>query len=353
MNVTDYHIFFITGNPGLISYYTTFLAHLSAILNTPSPSQSKLDQYLRGPLRSQSQNPPKFHVFGASLAGFETSSHLPHPLSLQEQIQYTESRLHEYVRLQRAKLQEDMDGSSSGPVKIILVGHSVGAYILLELLRRNSDHGMADRNAMSMVGGVLLFPTVTHIAKSPLGLSVGKILQLPHFALIISTLVHILTSLVPRLLLYALVRLITRFPKEAATTTVDLITSPMGVRQALHMARDEMTTITADRWDTDIWGASTAPPSQTHTAPAKLVFHFGRQDHWVANHTRDELIAARGYREDEGGEEAERNDWKPKMDIDDQEVPHGFCLERKHSLMVAEKVKGSVEEIVRARGGDG
>lgn len=38
-------------------------------------------------------------------------------------------------------------------------------------------------------------------------------------------------------------------------------------------------------------------------------------------------------------------DWKPRMEVDETgEWPHGFCI--KHSIPVAEKVSGYIEEIV-------
>jgi pimeloyl-ACP methyl ester carboxylesterase len=55
---------------------------------------------------------------------------------------------------------------------VILIGHSVGAYILLEVLRRHLERrgkGCEDEG-FRVVGGVLLFPTVVDIGKSPSGL---------------------------------------------------------------------------------------------------------------------------------------------------------------------------------------
>ena len=83
------------------------------------------------------------------------------------------------------------------------------------------------------------------------------------------------------------------------------------------MARDEMREITEDRWDEDIWGSSAA--SIERPCP-KLIFYFGTNDHWVANRTRDELIASRASKE------GESENWKPKMLIDDEDIPHSFCI---------------------------
>lgn len=42
-----------------------------------------------------------------------------------------------------------------------------------------------------------------------------------------------------------------------------------------HMARDEMESITEDRWDADIWGAETET-SDVKSTPPKLIFYFGQ-----------------------------------------------------------------------------
>ena len=82
------------------------------------------------------------------------------------------------------------------------------------------------------------------------------------------------------------------------------------------MARDELNEITQDRWDEDIWGS--VEPS---TSPRpKLVFYFGGSDHWVADHIRDELIKRRGIGEDG------KDTWKAHMYIDEDGIPHSFCI---------------------------
>jgi hypothetical protein len=41
----------------------------------------------------------------------------------------------------------------------------------------------------------------------------------------------------------------------------------------------------------------------------------------VANSTRDEVMLARGRQESDTGE-----DWKPVMIVDDENIPHSFCI---------------------------
>lgn len=83
------------------------------------------------------------------------------------------------------------------------------------------------------------------------------------------------------------------------------------------MARDEMKEITEDRWDEEIWGTSIQSPV---SKPAKLIFYFGENDHWVADRTRDDLIRARAFKDDQPDER------KPRMIIDEDGIPHAFCI---------------------------
>lgn len=91
------------------------------------------------------------------------------------------------------------------------------------------------------------------------------------------------------------------------------------------MGLDEMRDITADKWDEDIWGAAEAVTAKRDaaskdSAAPELFFYFGQKDHWVADRTRDDLIAARAFREGADGP------GRPRMEIDTGDVPHGFCI---------------------------
>lgn len=85
------------------------------------------------------------------------------------------------------------------------------------------------------------------------------------------------------------------------------------------MVRDEIREITDDEWDEEIWGASVQAALSRR---AKLIFYFGKNDHWVAERTRDDLIRTRAFRPDES------NEWKPRMIIDEDGIPHGFCISK-------------------------
>ena len=231
----DYLIYFLPGNPGLIHYYQPFLSKLHALLSTSSTTESS-----------------RFHICGHSLRGFESAQDgrkvtpPKSPLGLEEQIKVQEKRLYDHIKSHRAR-------TGNSP-KVILMGHSVGCYMLLELIQQHrgkiEEEGEED---FDLIGGILLFPTIIHIAKSPLGMVFGvrtlsplpglqlnlasnqKILQIPYFPVIFGTIAKTLSSLVPESFLHRLVKLVTKFPEYAAITTTSFIKSPMGVRQALQV----------------------------------------------------------------------------------------------------------------------
>jgi len=202
-------IYFITGNPGLISYYNTFFQTLHELLSSSMASSSNI-----------------FHIHGQSLAGFEDDPTKPFratPYSLEDQISLSFSTLQD-LRI------------PSGPKKsqsytsIILIGHSVGAYILLELintLRKSSS------SLLNIKAGILLFPTVTHIAQSPSGLKISTLFKIPDFPRRASFVARNLVSVLPRNWLRWLVGIVTGLPNQAAEVTTGFLRSRMGIWQAL------------------------------------------------------------------------------------------------------------------------
>lgn len=253
-------IFFITGNPGLIAYYHTFLSLLSSKLASSASSDSSRDCDYR-----------KFQVYGHSLAGFE----LPESESgtgtqqqqsetgcydLEEQICFVQRRLDEFI-------VENNNGN--GKQKVILIGHSLGAYIAMEVLRRHRERQktksqtdeVTEQAEFDIIGGVMLFPTVVDIAKSPSGekltvrnlhtllhavqtvwlMQIQKLLNLiPHLALIASFFARLLTALLPGALLRSLVAAFMGLSSSSsentvAETTCAFLKSRCGVRQALYV----------------------------------------------------------------------------------------------------------------------
>ncbi|KAE8396288.1 hypothetical protein BDV23DRAFT_177830 [Aspergillus alliaceus] len=313
-------IYMISGNPGLIGYYHTLLSILSEKLNTHYAQQSRKTN--------------AFQIYGHSLAGFEltkTPGSKPRYYDLEEQICFVQRKLDDFLT---GAVDASGQRQTAPRPKVILIGHSVGSYIAMEILRRHREraaNGAWPSVEFDIIGGVMLFPTVVDIAKSPSGQKLTRLLSfIPQLAVVVGFLVRVLTALVPGSLLRSLIRFYMGSPPDnMVETTAAFLESGYGVQQALHMAADEMQTITSDKWSDDVWGMSNVKDPVT-----RLFFYFGRSDHWVAEQTRDEVVEVRGRRE--GG---------PKMIVCEEKLPHAFVL--KHSDVVAKKVADMVLDIVR------
>ncbi|KAJ6155721.1 hypothetical protein N7470_006287 [Penicillium chermesinum] len=282
---TQTTIFFVTGNPGLISYYHPFLSLLARNLAGQGDPELNATQ-------------PSFQIYGCSLAGFEVDEDprkpgLKHALyDVEDQIRFVHERLATVIS----------KTAGQGKQRVILMGHSVGTYIAMEVLRRHRDgipgtKDIAGAGDYDIIGAVMLFPTVKDIAHSPS----GRKLTLSR--------ARVLTFLLPSSVLKSVIRLVMKNPPpHALNATFDFLQKPGGVRQALYMAADEMRTITSDKWADDVWGIGAArEPIQ------KMFFYFGRNDHWVAEKTRDEIIELRG-----------REGLGPKMFVCEEGLPHAF-----------------------------
>lgn len=152
-NTQDYLIFMIGGNPGLISYYEPFLSTLHALLSASTLSESA-----------------QFYIYASSLPGFENATlaggeEASEPVGLQQTVKKTEASIYEQIGLHQKEYP-----LTDGPPKVILMGHSVGGYILLEIIRRHKGEVEKGAGDFDLIGGILLFPTIVNIAKSPLGI---------------------------------------------------------------------------------------------------------------------------------------------------------------------------------------
>ncbi len=209
-----YLVFFISGNPGFIAYYSTFLATLNHLLSPKLASD-------RSPTAA-------FHVFGQSLPGFEdedaTNPSHSGPYGLQEVIDHTFDLLITQSISTGDRKGETFDG-------IILVGHSVGSYILLELLRKIREKSLSE--SVMVKAGILLFATVMDLAQSPNGIRFRALFRIPDFPRAFSILVKGLFWPLPRAALKWLVGTITRMPEDAADVTTNLLVGKRALWQAL------------------------------------------------------------------------------------------------------------------------
>lgn len=84
-----------------------------------------------------------------------------------------------------------------------------------------------------------------------------------------------------------------------------------------YMAADEMTEISADKWNDEIWGFS-SPTHASGDRLTKMIFYFGRNDHWVAEATREDIIRSKTRDQQDGP--------APTLTVCEDGVVHGFCI---------------------------
>jgi hypothetical protein len=180
----------------------------------------------------------------------------------------------------------------------------------------------------------------------------------------VHTVARILFYFAPIAILARIVGLITGMPLAGAAVTARFLQSKHGVQQALHMAKDELAELTHDQWSDEFWGISTPedassttlkkaaggiseparsqqPGNSTDNSHTQLQFYWGSNDHWIAQDTRDKIIATRARTEGKNGDER-----KPVMEIDGHGIGHAFCLSELGNQVVAKKCAGWISGIV-------
>ena len=151
-------IFFIPGNPGLVEYGRRFLDIVRKRLND-----------------RVSHTSTQYFISGGSLAGFDvnpgsrqtpsTSQGLP--LSLDSQVEDV------YARLQLTVAQICVENDIHGHLPVVLIGHSIGAYMVLETVAKWKKLAKQGPTNMEITAGLCLFPTIYELNLSPTGRQVG------------------------------------------------------------------------------------------------------------------------------------------------------------------------------------
>jgi pimeloyl-ACP methyl ester carboxylesterase len=136
-----------------------------------------------------------YQIFGCSLAGFGIDDHEQSPprtasgyrynnsqneykrragpYDLEDQICFVQGKLADLVDDNIGKADQGL--STALRQKVILIGHSGGSYIAMEILRRHREaeskinSSQSIRLGFDIVGGIMLFPTVLDIGASPSG----------------------------------------------------------------------------------------------------------------------------------------------------------------------------------------
>lgn len=344
-------IFFIPGNPGLLGYYHEFLSLLAA---------SSLNSTCT--------------IAGCSLGGFEISASTPparlaqiqHPegspigpiYSLRDQIDLTFRRVRSLVEALQHGIAPTSAQEDTSRYNVILIGHSVGAYIALEVIRRlHVEYSQLDPDQTpdyTVAGTILLTPTIIDIAKSSHGRVVTPLLAYaPFLDRLAQWAAWGVNGMLPGRVREGLVGRVTGMKGEKLRITLGWLGSEQGVRQTVKMGGEEMREIGGDMWGSEVWGdeqglegrgkgeAAGAGRWRWRWKAPKLVLYFARKDHWVDYATREAIVKARRRCDVEGMKD---KSW-PRIEVEENgELVHGWCIEQ--SREVAEKVIEWIEEMI-------
>lgn len=301
-------IYFVSGNPGLIDYYQPFLSTLHTLLES-SPAR-------------HGYGAVSLHIRGRNLAGFDDEDHdkpfteANPPHSLEYQIRHVLSDI--------SSARVEVDGPRNGTAfdDVIVIGHSVGSFITLEVFHRHLQRH-PEIEKVNLRAAILLFPTVTHIAQSPSGRKLDLIRSTPFLDRTAHRVAKGFVDLLPASVLGWVVRRVMGFPPHAADVTLRFLLSRDGIWQAIHMGKDEMRTIKEETWAEELWEIADEAAEQERDVP-KFFFYFGKGDHWVAEACRDEFIRRRHEHAQREGPGHKRG--KTRTVLDDDDIPHAFCI---------------------------
>ena len=228
----------MAGNPGVISYYDEFLT----TLHDESSSTT---------------------ILGVSLAGHEDFE-LSQPLSLEEHVE------------NKIRIVDTIVSSSpfssfvEDKPRLVIMGHSVGAYMALQILKRRPQN----------VDNIfLLFPTVSHIAQGSSFARISSVLtSIPGSVKIATWIIFLLRLIFPIPLLAFIVRLALTLPGTSLSTTLAKFFNPASVQSFSYLAKEEFRDITD--LDTD-----------TLTKYAKrITAYYAVKDRWVPNFAREQIM---------------------------------------------------------------
>ncbi|KAI7864106.1 hypothetical protein BDF14DRAFT_1837334 [Spinellus fusiger] len=242
-------------------------------------------------------------IYGVSHLGHSTGQHtrLPHThnknkfYSLQDQIDH------------KAACFDAIRAMNSSETRYIFIAHSVGSYICAEVLKMRQTEGIHRL--------IALFPTLREIALTPNGVSMVRIgAVIPNC--LVST-AATLASWMPAPIRHGLTALATGQREPSLSVTAHQLMSGSIVGNILHMAFEEMDTIKA--LDHDFYDAHVD----------KFVMYYSKNDHWAPlehyDYMKEKFPKAQVY-------------------LCQENIPHAFIFEEKHSSYMAQKVVAWIED---------
>jgi dienelactone hydrolase len=223
------------GNPGAVDFYSTFASTLQKLSASAAAAQSS------------SSPSPEVAVVTVGHASHSSRTATRTRFDLAQQVSHKASVVAHLLSLEPG-------------ARLVLVGHSVGAYMALEVARTLPPDALR--------AAVLLFPTVMHIGATVNG---TKLLPLFRFGRGVAWVAAAVVALLPSFLQRRLVSAV-GLPKGTDPMAVDATLSllhPEVAYNALWMALHEMREIVA------------LDEAHARRLQDKLKFYFAQEDGWV------------------------------------------------------------------------
>jgi hypothetical protein len=223
-------IFKSTGNPGLVEFYEQFASCLHDLTGLP--------------------------IIAVSHTG-----HLNYKSKAWKPAQYEQQILDKIKFIQKYMLPK-----RTRPIRLYLIGHSIGCDIILKMLQLINTN----ETNVRVTKGILLFPVIERMSATPNGKTFSSLFK--YFLRPILILLFIVTSL-PESLLKSLVNLFYAGPDRNMNTSVknaiySIVTSRSCARSALIMAHGELRQV------------NEAALEIIDRNFEDLIFYYGKTDRW-------------------------------------------------------------------------
>ncbi|XP_028653218.1 lipid droplet-associated hydrolase isoform X2 [Erpetoichthys calabaricus] len=223
----------IPGNPGIVGFYKTFMQVIYQSFDKKYPvwAVSHAGHCV----------PPDF----MDMKEDTNDAELEDVFGLNGQVEHKMAFLKQYV---------------PRDVKLVLVGHSIGCYIILEIMKRDP--------LLQVLKSVLLFPTIERMAQSPQGKLMTPMLCRLRYAMYVPI---YLLSFLPERIKASMVRLLLHrlqtLDESCVSATINLFSVDC-TANAMYMGSQEMVQV-MDRDNATI-----------QENQEKLIFYYGENDNW-------------------------------------------------------------------------
>jgi predicted alpha/beta hydrolase family esterase len=205
----------------------------------------------------------KLPVIGVSHTGHLNTCNTHH-----KQAWYKNAILDQQVDDKIKYIENKLLKSNSKKIDIILIGHSIGCYIILKMLSKIKERNLN----INVKKSILIFPTIERMKISPQGKRVTPLLN---YLLKFLLFVVFLVSMIPRKILEKLVKLTFNLRKNSSIVdenvvkaSLHMVSSYSCVKSLLLMAKHEMNAVEKLNFE------------EIKNHHKDLILYYGTKDHW-------------------------------------------------------------------------